>query len=92
MKAVNSLALSAGILAALTIAAVTTPAAQAQGLAALTSSSAAYAYLAPTGTYTSISSNSGLSTVSLDTHDHGYDFPIQYTDGTHGTTTFDDSH
>lgn len=92
MKTVNSLALSAGILAALTIAAVTTPLAQAQGLATLTSSSAAYAYSAPTGAYTDISSHSGLSYVTLQTHDYGYDFPIQYTDGTHGTTPFDDSH
>ncbi len=54
-------------------------------------SGADWLYSAPTGTGIDISSQVSGSTFTLDTHDGGFDYPVQYTDGTHGCTTFTDT-
>lgn len=92
MNATKCIIRPAALCAAATLALALAPTASAQGLSELTSTSAAYIHEAPTGSYTDISSDSGLTSVGLLTHDGGFDMPIQYTDGTHGTTTFDDFH
>lgn len=54
------------------------------------SSSADWLYSPPTGTGVNISAiTSGIS-FHLNTHNGGFDYPVQYTDGTHGCTTFTD--
>lgn len=60
------------------------------GLSAYTATAASYLYSQPTGSYTDISADSGLTSVALNTHDGGFDHPVQFTDGTHGTTEFND--
>jgi hypothetical protein len=48
-------------------------------------------YARPTNTGIDISSTISSLPVSINTHDGGFDYPVQYTDGTHGTTTFNDA-
>ncbi|TAN24243.1 MAG: fibronectin type III domain-containing protein [Acidobacteria bacterium] len=48
-------------------------------------------YSPPTGTPLNISSIASAMGFHLNTHDGGYDYPVQYTDGTHGCTTFTDT-
>lgn len=56
-----------------------------------TNASADWLYSAPAGTGQNISGTTGKMGFGLDTHDGGFDYPVQYTDGTHGCTTFTDS-
>ncbi|MGH9476923.1 MAG: hypothetical protein ACRD1C_11415 [Terriglobales bacterium] len=52
---------------------------------------AAWLYSAPSGAGLNISSITAGMRFVLNTHDGGYDYPVQYTDGTHGCTTFSDT-
>ncbi|MGH9476922.1 MAG: hypothetical protein ACRD1C_11410 [Terriglobales bacterium] len=52
---------------------------------------AAWLYAAPSGTGLDISSMTAAMGLALNTHDGGFDYPVTYTDGTHGCTTFNDS-
>ena len=56
-----------------------------------TNTSADWLYSAPTGTGKYISGTNANMGFGLDTHDGGFDYPVQYTDGTHGCTTFTDT-
>lgn len=62
------------------------------GLTTFTNNSASWLYSAPTGPYTDISSQTQNLTFVVDSHAGSWDYPVQFTDGTHGTTTFDDFH
>ncbi|MGH9413382.1 MAG: hypothetical protein ACRD0Y_06535 [Terriglobales bacterium] len=65
------------------------PAAPAAPAKLFPAAAAAWLYSAPTGTPIDISSlKMGFD---LNTHDGGFDFPVEYTDGTHGCTTFTDT-
>lgn len=55
-----------------------------------TSSSADWFYTAPKGTGLSISSITSSLRFSIDTWDGGWNYPVQFTDATHGYTTFND--
>jgi hypothetical protein len=48
-------------------------------------------YSAPTGSGISIASQTSGLGFGIHAHTDHWDFPVQYTDGTHGTTTFNDS-
>lgn len=54
-------------------------------------SSANWLYSAPTGSPLNISNVTSGMTFNINAHDGGYDYPVQYTDGTHGCTTFTDA-
>ena len=60
----------------------------------LASPSARYLYSAPSGPHRDISAVSGIATLqpTVNIHPGGYDYPIQFTRGRHGWTTFDDVH
>ena len=55
------------------------------------SASADWLYSAPTGSPTDISSMTSSLGFGLHTHQDGFDYPVQYTDGTHGCTNFTDT-
>lgn len=57
-----------------------------------TARAARWLYSAPRGAHTDLSRDPRLRaiTLGLNTHDGGYDYPVQYTRGQWGTTTFDD--
>lgn len=55
------------------------------------SSSADWLYSAPSGTGINISGVTGGMRFELNTHTQGFDYPVQYTDGTHGCTNFTDT-
>ena len=67
------------------------PAAASTSTRLFTNASADWLYSAPTGTGKDISGITGSIKFTLDTHDGGFDYPVQYTDGTHGCTTFTDT-
>ncbi|MGH9466063.1 MAG: hypothetical protein ACRD1Y_01790 [Terriglobales bacterium] len=48
-------------------------------------------YSAPTGEAINISSITSGMIFGVNTHDGGFDTPVEYTDGTHGCTTFTDT-
>ncbi|MGH9533258.1 MAG: hypothetical protein ACRD2E_00195 [Terriglobales bacterium] len=56
-----------------------------------TSPSAAWLYNPPTGSGTDISSTTSQLGFSLNTASGGFSYPVQYTDGSHGCTTFTDT-
>ena len=47
-------------------------------------------YSAPTGTPINISNTTSGMTFNINAHDGGYDYPVQYADGSNGCTTFTD--
>lgn len=55
------------------------------------SPAADWLYSAPTGTGLNISHIVAGFGFGLDTHDGGFDYPVVYTDGTHGCTNFTDT-
>ncbi len=54
-------------------------------------SGADWLYSAPTGTGLNISGTTGGMTFQVNTHTQGFDYPVAYTDGSHGCTTFTDT-
>lgn len=56
-----------------------------------TNSAADWLYSPPTGTGINISTTTSNITFHVNTHDGGFDYPVQYTDGTHGCTNFNDT-
>jgi hypothetical protein len=52
---------------------------------------AAWLYSPPSGSSINISSMTGGIAFSLNAHDGGFDYPVVYTRGTHGCTTFTDA-
>jgi len=75
-------------------AAVTAPAAAvaAPGTSQLfTSAGAAWLYNPPSGSGLNISGMVQGLTVQVNTHDQGFDYPVQYADGSLGCTTFTDT-
>lgn len=59
--------------------------------ALFTSPTAAWLYNPPTGSGINISSTTSQLGFSLNTGAGGFNYPVQYTDGTHGCTTFTDT-
>lgn len=59
--------------------------------ALFTSPTAAWLYNPPTGGGTDISSTTSKLGFSLNVGSGGFNYPVQYTDGTHGCTTFTDT-
>lgn len=57
-----------------------------------TSSSAQWLYQAPHGSGLNIGSMLGGVRLSVNAHDGGFDFPVQYADGSQGCTMFTDHH
>lgn len=55
------------------------------------SASAGWLYTKPSGSPLNISSITRGMGFVLNTHDHGFDFPVVSTDGSHGCTTFTDT-
>ncbi|HEY7855720.1 MAG TPA: fibronectin type III domain-containing protein [Terriglobales bacterium] len=55
------------------------------------SAAANWLYTAPTGTGLNISSMVQGIKIGVNTHDGGFDYPVVYTDGTHGCTNFTDT-
>ena len=53
--------------------------------------SANWLYSAPTGTPLNISSTTSGIGFQVNDHTQGFDYPVQYTDGSHGCTTFTDT-
>lgn len=82
---------SASAVATVTVTAPPVSAPGATGNRLFTSASADWLYSAPTGTGKDISGTTANMSFGLDTHDGGFDYPVQYTDGTHGCTTFTDT-
>ena len=60
------------------------------GLTTLTSPSALWLYSAPTGSYTDLSGNSSVQGLLAQVNNANNGIPVQYTDGSYGTTTFND--
>ena len=56
-----------------------------------TSPSAAWLYSPPRGAHRDISALAATLTFSVNTHAEGFDYPVQYTDGSHGCTLFTDT-
>ncbi len=54
-------------------------------------SSAAWLYAAPTGAALNISAITSAIPFTINVHDTGFDYPVEYTDGSHGCTTFTDT-
>ena|GEM_PF-1878679 len=55
------------------------------------SSAADWLYSAPTGTGINISGVTSGMRFDLNTHAQGFDYPVEYTDGSHGCTNFTDT-
>ncbi len=72
-------------------ASATVTIAAAAGARLFPNSSAAWLYSAPFGSPTDISSMTSSLGFGLRTHQDGFDYPVQYTDGTHGCTNFTDT-
>lgn len=53
---------------------------------------ASYLYTPPAGAHADIGAWPGVAALrpALNVHGNGYDYPVQFSDGTHGATTFDD--
>src|SRR6185437_5461844 len=66
-----------------------TPAASGNGHL-FTGSAAAWLYSAPTGSGLNISGMTAAMPINLNTHTAGFDYPVQYADGSNGCTTFTD--
>lgn len=92
VRATSQANASASASATVTVtAAPTTPPPSSGSTRLFTNASADWLYSAPTGTGKDISGTTSKMAFALDTHDGGFDYPVQYTDGTHGCTTFTDS-
>ncbi|MGH9519867.1 MAG: hypothetical protein ACRD2D_09450, partial [Terriglobales bacterium] len=57
-----------------------------------TAAAAQWLYAAPQGSGLNISGMLGGARLALNAHDGGFDFPVQYTDGKSGCTSFTDRH
>lgn len=78
--------------AALTVtAAPPPPPATSPGARLFPGSAANWLYSAPTGAGLNISGAVGGLGIGVNAHDGGFDYPVQYTDGTHGCTNFTDT-
>src|SRR6185312_10079417 len=63
----------------------------ASGTRLFTGSGANWLYSAPTGSGINIASITGGMQFAINVHTGGFDYPVQYTDGSHGCTNFTDT-
>lgn len=67
------------------------PVSPAPGTRLFPASAANWLYSAPSGSGLNISSAVGGLGINVNAHDSGFDYPVEYTDGTHGCTNFTDT-